>query len=151
MCQPRVSVAGARRLDVSHFLPPRIELSDPGHHRPVLRCSGELDTASAADLGAALDAACEREVEELLLDFVAVEFIDGRVLALIERTRLRLQRAGATLRIRAGGQPLRLLRLTGIVSGDAETAPRFEPWLAPSSSSSFPTLTSERPGAAAIL
>jgi anti-anti-sigma factor len=115
----------------------------------VLRCAGELDGAVAAELGAALEAACARETEELLLDFAAVEFIDGRVLALIERTRVRLERGGAALRIRAGGQPLRLLRLTGVVGG-AEPEPRLEQWFAPSSSCSSPTTTSGPPGVAMI-
>ncbi|MGD9735539.1 MAG: STAS domain-containing protein [Solirubrobacterales bacterium] len=116
----------------------------------MLRCSGELDGACEADLGAALEAACEREVEELLLDFSAVELLDGRVLALIEQARLRLERCGATLRIRPSGQPLRLLRLTGALSGDAEPRPRLGAWVGPSSSSSSPTPTSARAGEAAI-
>lgn len=132
----------------SEFLPPRIELSDPGHNQPVLLCAGELDRAVAGELGAALDAACEREIEELLLDFAAVEFIDARILALIEAARARLERAGASLRIVAAGQPLELLRLTGMV-GDAEPAPRFEGWPDRSSFCSFRTPTSAPPGVAA--
>ena len=149
MCLSRSPNRG-QPLSANQFLSPRIELSEPGHNRPVLRCAGELDSACADDLGAALEAACEREVTELLLDFTEVEFIDARVLALIEATRARLERAGAALRIRADGQPLRLLRLTGVVSRDAEPLPRLEPWFARSSSSSSPTSTSEPPGAAMI-
>lgn len=146
MRSPRVPSRG-QPLSATQFLPPSIELSEAeGDSRALLRCSGELDTACAAELGAALDSACEREIAELLLDFGAVSFIDGRILALIEQTRIRLEDCGAALRIRAEGQPLRLLRLTGVGGVDAEPAPRFEAWRVPSSSSSSPTTTSAQPG-----
>jgi len=149
MCDPRVSTRHSWRPDVAKFLPPRIELSEPGHNRPVLRCSGELDGTVGQRLATLLDAACEREIEVLLLDLSEVDFIDGRILALIKATRVRLDECGASLRIVAGGQPLRLLRVTGVGDGDAAHAPRFEAWHGPSSSSSSPTTTSARPGATA--
>jgi len=113
---------------------------------------------------------CGREIDGLLLDFADVELLDARVLALIESARLRLEDRGATLRVVAAGQPLRLLRLTGMAErittlgcrargerlrprisggGDAAVPPRFEAWTAPSSSSSSPTPTSGPPGVAA--
>ena len=145
MYASRITVRG-QAPSATQFLPPRISLSDSGDSHPVLRCSGELDRAVATDFGAALDSACEREIADLLLDFSAVSFIDCRILALIEQTRVRLEGCGAVLRIRADGQPLRLLLLTGVVGDDAEPAPRFEAWRAPSSSSSSPTSTSAQPG-----
>jgi anti-anti-sigma factor len=171
MCRPfHAHLDQAWSRDLSELRPPRIELSEPGHSHPVLRCAGELDAAVAPELGAMLDAICGREIDGLLLDFADVELLDARVLALIESARLRLEGRGATLRVVAAGQPLRLLRLTGMAerittlgcrargerlrpriggSGDAAAAPRFEPWPALSSSSSSPTLTSGLPGVAA--
>jgi len=155
------------RRDLSEFRP-QLELSEPGHSHLVLRCAGELDGAVAAELGAMLDAICDREIAALLLDFADVELIDARVLALIESARLRLEGRGAPLRIVAGGQPLKLLRLTGMaekvatlgcrarserhqprrVGAGAAAGNRFEQWPGPSSSSSSPTRTSAPPGAA---
>jgi anti-anti-sigma factor len=171
MCRPfHAHLDQTWSRDLSELRPPRIELSEPGHSHPVLRCAGELDASVAAELGAMLDAICGREIDGLLLDFADVALLDARVLALIESARVRLAGRGAALRIVAAGQPLRLLRLTGMAerimtlgcrahgerlrpriggSGDAAAVPRFEPWPALSSSSSSPTLTSGLPGVAA--
>jgi anti-anti-sigma factor len=138
-------------VSAATLLPPRFELSEPGDSRPVLRCQGELDSVCVAELAAALDAACEREITDLLLDFSAVAFIDARILALIVECRARLEGCGASLRISAGGQPLRLLRLTGVLDGDAEPAPRLQAWADRSSSSSSPTNTSGPNGVAMTL
>jgi anti-anti-sigma factor len=100
--------------DLGELRPPRIELDEPGHSHPVLRCAGELDGSIAAELAALLEAICECDVDGLLLDFADVELLDARVLAVIESARSRLGQRGAPLRIVAGGQPLRLLRLTGL-------------------------------------
>jgi anti-anti-sigma factor len=128
-----------------------MELSRFGRQQPVLRCGGELDGAVAPRLEAMLEAACGDDVHALLLDFADVAFIDARVLALIEAARLRLEDRGGSLRIVAGGQPLRLLRLTGmdekVTTLDCH---RLEPWPGRSSSFSSPTSTSGRPGAPAI-
>ncbi|HYC82587.1 MAG TPA: STAS domain-containing protein [Solirubrobacterales bacterium] len=148
MCTPRYPSRQIGR-DVSQFLPPLIELSESGNLYPVLRCRGELDGANAPRLGALLDSACEREIEGLLLDLGEVEFVDAPVLALVAATRARLEACGASLRIRAAGQPLRLLRLTRIAAVDAEPAPRFDAWPDRSSSFSSPTITSAPTGAAA--
>jgi anti-anti-sigma factor len=172
MCRPfHAHLDQTWSRDLAALRPPRIELSEPGHSHPVLRCAGELDASVAAELEAMLDAICGHEIEGLLLDFADVELLDARVLALIESARLRLEGRGATLRVVASGQPLRLLRLTGMAerittlgcrargerlrprigdAGDAAVPPRFESWATPSSSSSSPIPTSGPPGVRAI-
>ena len=143
MCHPRVSTQRLRQHDLAALQRPRIELSEPGHPRPVLRAAGELDGAVAPELAALLDLACEPPIEALLLDFADVELLDARIIGLIESTRQRLEASGAALRVVASGQPLRLLRLTGL-------APRLGAWAAPSSSSSSPTTTSAPTGLGSI-
>jgi anti-anti-sigma factor len=149
MRHPRSSTNRSWTLDLPELRSPRMELSEPGQAEPVLRCSGELDGAIVPRLRALLDVAYYREIEGLLLDFSDVCLIDAQVLSVIEDTRVRLWHRGAELRIVAGGQPLTLLRLTGLDQRVTTIAwHRLQPWPDRSSSSSSPISTSGRPGAA---
>jgi anti-anti-sigma factor len=97
--------------DAPGYRPPRIEASAVGAPLPVLCCGGELDGAVAPELEAILDRICAEEPAGVLLDFSDVELIDSTILAALSRARFKLAEAGAIVRIAAGGQPLRLLRL----------------------------------------
>jgi anti-anti-sigma factor len=94
---------------------------------PVVRCRGELDAASADELVALLRELSERPLQSLLLDLSGVEFLDGHVVSVIAASERRLQRGGTALRVFAGGQPLRLLRLAGVSAKPASTERRSSP------------------------
>jgi hypothetical protein len=50
----------------------------------------------------------------VLLDFADVELVDAIVLGLLDAARAKLEESGTVVRIVVSGQPLRLLRLTGL-------------------------------------
>jgi anti-anti-sigma factor len=94
--------------------PPDLELlgTDPAFR--VLRAGGELDGSVAADLEKLLGRVRDDRPAVLLLDFTDVELVDTVVLGLLEEARAELFALGTQVRIALGGQPLQLLRLTGL-------------------------------------
>ena len=68
---------------------------------------GEIDMASAADLGAALDRVPTDE--HVVLDLSAVDFMDSSGLAVVLRQAMRRRDAGGTLHLRRPSQSVRRL------------------------------------------
>jgi anti-anti-sigma factor len=84
-------------------------------HATVLAVSGELDLASSATLGQALEEAGGSEPELVVLDLREVEFMDSSGLAVIVKAHQRAQNAGHRLGVINGSpQVQRLLSLTGM-------------------------------------
>lgn len=79
--------------------------------------SGELDIASAPRLGETLDWLCEQGCQEIVVDLVAVSFVDSSGLAAFVRAHQTLQHSGGRLTLRRPGHSMRrLLEMTGLTS-----------------------------------
>jgi anti-anti-sigma factor len=83
--------------------------------RPVLRCEGEFDLGSSAELIDELDRAADEGFQRVLVDLDGATFLDSYALATIVRAHQRLEHRGGGLTIAVGvGQPRKLLELTSI-------------------------------------
>jgi anti-anti-sigma factor len=92
---------------------------DPVDGSHLIVASGELDLASTSELSAIFAMSAAGPQEAVVLDLIAVEFIDSSALATILRAAQQLERAGKRLHVVAPDGPVRrLLEITG-------TAQRF--------------------------
>jgi anti-sigma B factor antagonist len=75
---------------------------------------GELDLRAHAALREALLDACGAE-RPVVVDLARVTFVDSSAIGLVVSAAKRCRKQGLELRVvNAGGQPLRVLRLTGV-------------------------------------
>jgi anti-anti-sigma factor len=81
----------------------------------VVAVSGELDLASSPQLEQELDRLWQADVELLVIDLRALEFMDSTGLSIIVSAHQRLSESGRKLSIVRGPQQVqRLLDLTGV-------------------------------------
>ncbi|QTE02624.1 Anti-sigma-B factor antagonist [Streptomyces cyanogenus] len=86
---------------------------DRGH--TVLELRGEIDIASASEIGPFLDRITERPEVRLVIDLRPVEFFDGSGLRLLYRARVRvLERGGQLHVVCTHPLTLRVFRVTGL-------------------------------------
>jgi anti-anti-sigma factor len=86
---------------------------DPGI--AAVQVSGELDLATVGTLEAGVERALTQGSAPLLIDLTGCEFIDSSVVSLLVDLRVRLGNSGRQrFAVVAEGQPLRVMRLTGL-------------------------------------
>ena len=83
----------------------------------VVRVSGELDLASAAELGPELERlATEDGLEATVLDLRGLEFMDSSGLRMVAQSDLRFREAGRRLALVSGREPVqRVFEITRMV------------------------------------
>jgi anti-sigma B factor antagonist len=92
----------------------RVETRNEGR-ATVIAVTGELDLASSPQLEHELDRLWQADVEQLVIDLRALEFMDSTGLSIIVSAHQRLSELGRTLSIvRGPKQVQRLLDLTGV-------------------------------------
>ncbi len=88
---------------------------DAADERVVLSVRGEVDSWSAAELSAALDAAIDRRPPSVVVDLAGCEFMGSAGLETIAQGARRLGALGATLEVRSAPPAvLRLARIMGV-------------------------------------
>lgn len=91
-----------------------VEISHDGH-TVVLRLEGELDTATARELRAALVTAMATDATAVVLDLSGLSFIDSTGIAVFLAASHQAERLGRSLTLRSPGRMvLKVLHLTGI-------------------------------------
>ena len=81
----------------------------------IVAAEGEIDLSTVDELRAAVTAAAEEGIDELLLDLTAVEFIDSAGLGGLLELRSTLRHRSVTLQISAGEGPVRqAMEITGL-------------------------------------
>lgn len=109
---------------VSHDAPPELEISrSSAGSTVVLAIKGELDSARAPRLAAAINEALDARPERLLVDLCEVNFLDTTALSVLLSARRRTNNRGIAMRLACDDPTtLRLLDLTR-VRGDFELYP----------------------------
>jgi anti-sigma B factor antagonist len=80
----------------------------------VVRLGGELDLYNAEPVRSALEAACAKVPERIVIDLGKVDFIDSTALGILIETRTKLNKRGGLLLAAPGLETQRALQISGL-------------------------------------